>query len=69
MHIPSRWDNGKVKKTVTAENIVVAVGSEPAEIAAFNVDHKKVITSNEIMDFLAPAAEEHRDHRLRRHRA
>ena len=46
-------DNGKVKKTVTAENIVVAVGSEPAEIAAFNVDHKKVITSNEIMDFSA----------------
>ena len=47
-------DNGKVKKTVTAENIVVAVGSEPAEIAAFNVDHKKVITSNEIMDFSRP---------------
>ena len=47
-------DNGKVKKTVTAENIVVAVGSEPAEIAAFNVDHKKGITSNEIMDFSRP---------------
>lgn len=47
-------DNGKEKKTVTAENIVVAVGSEPAEIPAFNIDHDKVITSNEIMDFSRP---------------
>lgn len=44
-------DDGKAKKTVTAENIIIAVGSEPAEIPAFNVDHEKVITSNEIMDF------------------
>ena len=43
-----------VVKTVTAENIIIAVGSEPAEIPAFNVDHKKVITSNEIMDFSRP---------------
>ena len=47
-------DTGKEKKIVTAENIVLAVGSEPAEIPAFNVDHKKVITSNEIMDFSRP---------------
>lgn len=47
-------DNGKEIKNVTAENIVVAVGSEPAEIAAFNVDHEKIITSNEIMDFSRP---------------
>ena len=44
-------DNGKEKKIVTAEYINIAVGSEPAEIPAFNVDHKKIITSNEIMDF------------------
>lgn len=44
-------DNGKDKKIVTAEYINIAVGSEPAEIPAFNVDHKKIITSNEIMDF------------------
>ena len=47
-------DNGKTKKTVTAENIVIAVGSEPAEIPAFHVDHEKIITSNEIMDFTRP---------------
>lgn len=47
-------DTGKAIKTVTAENIVIAVGSEPAEVPAFNVDHKKVITSNEIMDFSRP---------------
>lgn len=47
-------DNGKTKKTVTAENIVIAVGSEPAEIPAFHVDHEKIITSNEIMDFSRP---------------
>lgn len=47
-------DNGKEKKNLTAEYIVVAVGSEPAEIAAFNVDHEKIITSNEIMDFSRP---------------
>lgn len=47
-------DTGKEKKNLTAEYIVVAVGSEPAEIAAFNVDHEKIITSNEIMDFSRP---------------
>lgn len=41
-------------RTVTAENIVVAVGSEPAEIAAFHVDHERIITSNEIMDLSRP---------------
>lgn len=50
-------DNGKMIKTVTAENIVIAVGSEPAEPAAFNVDHEKIITSNEIMDFSRPMPE------------
>lgn len=47
-------DNGKEKKIVTAEYINIAVGSEPAEIPAFHVDHQKVITSNEIMDFSRP---------------
>lgn len=47
-------ETAKGVKTVTAENIVIAVGSEPAEIPAFNVDHKKIITSNEIMDFSRP---------------
>lgn len=47
-------DNGKEKTTVTAEYINIAVGSEPAEIPAFHVDHEKIITSNEIMDFSRP---------------
>ncbi|MEA5152911.1 MAG: dihydrolipoyl dehydrogenase [Oscillospiraceae bacterium] len=47
-------DDGREKKTVTAENIVVAVGSEPAELPAFHIDHERIITSNEIMDFSRP---------------
>lgn len=47
-------DNGKEIKTITSENIIIAVGSEPAEIPAFHVDHDKIITSNEIMDFSRP---------------
>ncbi len=47
-------DDGQEIKTVTSENIVIAVGSEPAEIPAFHVDHEKIITSNEIMDFSRP---------------
>lgn len=47
-------DDGKATKTVTSENIVIAVGSEPAAIPAFHIDHEKIITSNEIMDFSRP---------------
>lgn len=50
-------ETSKGTRTVTAENIVIAVGSEPAEIPAFHVDHEKVITSNEIMDFSRPMPE------------
>jgi len=47
-------DNGKKKKTITAEYINIAVGSEPLEPASFHIDHDKIITSNEIMDFSRP---------------
>lgn len=50
-------DDGREKKTVTAENIVIAVGSEPAEIPAFNIDREKIVTSNEIMDLSRPIPE------------
>lgn len=43
-------DDGKEKRSITSEYIVVAVGSEPANIPAFNIDGDKIITSNEIMD-------------------
>lgn len=41
---------GEEKKVITGENIVIAVGSEPAYIPAFHIDGVKILTSNEIMD-------------------
>ena len=62
-------DNGKVKKTVTAENIVVAVGSEPCGDCGVQRGPQEGHNFERDNGLLAPAAEEHRDHRLRRHRA
>ena len=41
--------NGEEKKTVTAQNIIIATGSEPAMIPAFNIDREKIITSDEAL--------------------
>ncbi|MFQ5646807.1 MAG: dihydrolipoyl dehydrogenase [bacterium] len=38
------------KETVTAENIIIATGSEPALIPAFGIDNKRVITSTEALN-------------------
>lgn len=37
-------------RTVTAENIIIATGSEPAMIEAFNIDKKNIITSDEALN-------------------
>lgn len=37
-------------KIVTAENIIIASGSEPAMIGAFNIDRKNIITSDEALN-------------------
>lgn len=42
--------NGEEKRTVTAENIIIATGSEPAMIPAFHIDKEKIITSDEALN-------------------
>ncbi len=42
--------NGEEKKTVTAENIIIATGSEPAMIPAFHIDRENIITSDEALN-------------------
>ena len=42
--------DGDNVSTVTAENIVIATGSEPALIPAFNIDREKIITSDEALE-------------------
>ncbi len=42
--------NGEEKKTITAENIIIATGSEPAMIPAFHIDREKIITSDEALN-------------------
>lgn len=37
-------------RTVTAENIIIATGSEPAMIEAFNIDREHIITSDEALN-------------------
>lgn len=37
-------------RKITAENIILATGSEPLELPCFNIDHKNVITSNDALD-------------------
>jgi dihydrolipoamide dehydrogenase len=36
-------------RKITAENIILATGSEPLELPFFNIDHKNVITSNDAL--------------------
>ena len=42
--------NGEETRTVTAENIIIATGSEPAMIPAFHIDKEKIITSDEALN-------------------
>lgn len=42
--------DGNNIRTVTAENFIIATGSEPAMIAAFNIDGKNIITSDEALN-------------------
>lgn len=37
-------------ETITAKNIIIATGSEPAMIPAFNIDRKDILTSTEMLD-------------------
>lgn len=42
--------NGAEKKTITSKNIIIATGSEPAMIPAFQIDKEKIITSDEALN-------------------
>ncbi len=42
---------------VTARNIVIATGSEPANIPAFNIDRSTIITSDEALEMETPPQE------------
>lgn len=44
--------NGDSVSTITAENIIIATGSEPAMIPAFNIDKEKIITSDEAINIM-----------------
>jgi dihydrolipoamide dehydrogenase len=50
-HAVEITDGDKVS-VITAENIIIATGSEPALIPAFNIDHKKIITSDEALNLM-----------------
>ncbi|MBW7957148.1 MAG: dihydrolipoyl dehydrogenase [Deltaproteobacteria bacterium] len=45
-----RVTNNGSTETVAAKSIIVATGSEPAMIPAFNIDRKDVLTSTEMLD-------------------
>ena len=42
--------NGDKVSTITAENIIIATGSEAVRIPAFNIDGKKIMTSDEALN-------------------
>lgn len=44
--------NGAEVSRVTAENIIVATGSEPAMIEPFHIDREKIITSDEALNLM-----------------
>ncbi|MFW9969113.1 MAG: dihydrolipoyl dehydrogenase [Candidatus Odinarchaeota archaeon] len=41
---------GENKTSIKAKRIIIATGSSPALIPAFNIDHKKILTSDDILD-------------------
>lgn len=45
-------ESGEDKRAVTAENIIIATGSEPALIPAFNIDRERIITSDEALNLM-----------------
>lgn len=41
---------GEIKKIIKAKRVILATGSSPALIPAFNIDHEKILTSDDILD-------------------
>ncbi|MHA1229985.1 MAG: dihydrolipoyl dehydrogenase [Candidatus Helarchaeota archaeon] len=41
---------GKDNVEITAKKVIIATGSKPAMIPAFNIDHERILTSDDILD-------------------
>jgi dihydrolipoamide dehydrogenase len=41
---------GENPATIKAKRVIIATGSSPAMIPAFNIDHKRILTSDDILD-------------------
>lgn len=41
---------GKENKTINAKRVILATGSAPALIPAFNIDHERILTSDDILE-------------------
>jgi dihydrolipoamide dehydrogenase len=41
---------GEKNTTINAKRVIIATGSSPAMIPAFNIDHKRILTSDDILD-------------------
>jgi dihydrolipoamide dehydrogenase len=41
---------GTEQKTIKAKRVILATGSSPALIPSFNIDHEKILTSDDILD-------------------
>ncbi|MFW9881505.1 MAG: dihydrolipoyl dehydrogenase [Candidatus Thorarchaeota archaeon] len=41
---------GEKNTTIKAKRVIIATGSSPALIPAFNIDHEKILTSDDILD-------------------
>jgi dihydrolipoamide dehydrogenase len=41
---------GREKRTINAKRVILATGSSPALIPSFNIDHEKILTSDDILD-------------------
>ena len=41
---------GEENKTIKGKRVIIATGSSPALISAFNIDHDRILTSDDILD-------------------
>jgi dihydrolipoamide dehydrogenase len=41
--------DGIKEKLIKAKRIIIATGSKPAEISSFNIDHQKILTSDDVL--------------------
>ncbi len=42
--------DGEITQNIKAKRVIIATGSSPAIIPSFNIDHKRILTSDDILD-------------------